>query len=242
MTAFEPEKEALRSVANMRRYVDRRQELDKRLMELLAPVMTAPEQTVLDAACGIGHLVGPIREVAPDCRYLGVDIAPHHVEEGRRVHAGDPRTAFRLGDVERLCGLAGAPFDVVICWKALMAMPDLEPALGSLLSVTGRHLFVASLFHAGDIDFHIEVTEHATVRKGELGRSAYNVYSLPRLQAATAQHGARAVHVHPFEIGVDLPRGDPDHMGTYTERLADGRRLQVSGALLMPWMVLRIDR
>jgi hypothetical protein len=30
-------------------------------------------------------------------------------------------------------------------------------------------------------------------------------------------------------------------MGTYTERLEDGRRLQLSGAVLMSWKVIRLD-
>jgi len=30
-------------------------------------------------------------------------------------------------------------------------------------------------------------------------------------------------------------------MGTYTVQLQSGERLQISGALLMPWKIVRID-
>lgn len=34
---------------------------------------------------------------------------------------------------------------------------------------------------------------------------------------------------------------DINHMGTYTINLENGKKLQVSGALMMPWKVIRID-
>jgi SAM-dependent methyltransferase len=241
MSITDPDGEAARSVAAMQRYVVSRQELDKRLAELLAPVLD-DGTSVLDAACGIGHLLPIVRELSPACRYVGVDLAEAHVAAGNELAAGDARASFVAGDAERLPELLDERFDVAISWKALMVAEDFAPMLESLMGVTKRHLFVASLFYEGDIDFQIRVTQNDNARRGFGGRTFYNVYSLPRFTAEVERHGGKVAHAERFEIGIDLPRADPNSMGTYTERLPDGRRLQISGALLMPWWILRVDR
>lgn len=220
----------------MRRYAVTRQELDVRLIELLGPVLR-DDDTVLDAACGIGHLLGVIREVNRDCAYVGVDLDAGLIAEATRLAAGDPGARFVTGDALAL----DVPADISVSWKAMSWFDDFVPMLRSLMATTRRHVFVSSLFYDGDIDFHTRVTVHATAREGRKGDHHYNVYSLPRFEAEARALGARAVHVHRFDIGIDLPRGDPDIMGTYTERLDDGRRVQISGAVLMLWKIIRID-
>jgi SAM-dependent methyltransferase len=234
-------KERERSVASMRRYVDRRQELDKLLMRVAAPAVGSGDVAVLDAGCGVGHLAPIFRELNPRCRYHGADVQEFLIEEAKAVNGDDPLATFEVSAVEELPERHPDGFDVVVSWKVLMAIPDFTDMLGSLMALTRRHLFVASLFYDGDIDFHTQVTMHEQERRDLLGTSHYNVYSLPRFTAAARELGARSVEAHPFEIGIDLERGDPDVMGTYTEQLADGRRVQFSGALHMPWMVLRVD-
>jgi SAM-dependent methyltransferase len=227
-----------RTLATMRGYAERRQELDKLLERLAAPVLGADEGSILDAGCGIGHLGPLLRSLAPGWRYHGVDRLGYLVEEARSVNAGDPLATFEVAAVEELPERHPDGFDVVVSWKVLSWLEDFEPMLASLMRLTRRHLFVASLFYEGDIDFYTRVTEGRR-RSADAEPSLYNVSSLPRFRAAAEARGAR--RVHPFEIAIDLPRGDPDVMGTYTERLADGRRVQFSGALAMPWKVLRVD-
>jgi hypothetical protein len=55
-------------------------------------------------------------------------------------------------------------------------------------------------------------------------------------------HGAKDVAAFDFNISIDLPRpASLDRMGTYTLKLESGQRIQVSGALLMPWKIVRIE-
>ena len=64
----------------------------------------------------------------------------------------------------------------------------------------------------------------------------YNVYSLPRFIKYCRDLGCSKVVTEPFEIDIDLPRPERSGgMGTYTQQLADGHRLQLSGPLHMPW-------
>lgn len=50
--------------------------------------------------------------------------------------------------------------------------------------------------------------------------------------------GYRNIHVKKFEIEIHLPRIKDGEIGTYTEKIKDGRRLQISGPQLMNWYFL----
>jgi hypothetical protein len=58
---------------------------------------------------------------------------------------------------------------------------------------------------------------------------------LQRTEELFAKEGYDRFDWTPFDIDIDLPKTDYKWMGTYTERLEDGRRLQRSGPILMPW-------
>ena len=49
------------------------------------------------------------------------------------------------------------------------------------------------------------------------------------------------VKVYDFDIGIDLEKPPIDVMGTYTEKLDSGKRIQISGAVVMSWKIIRID-
>jgi SAM-dependent methyltransferase len=223
---------AERAAAGMRAYAQTRQELDKLLQHLLPPLGDA---TILDAACGIGHLSEVLLEDNPDATYLGVDETPAVIREARDLWSRRG-VRFEVADVNTLPDRYPNGFDIVVSWKTLTWLEHYDRMLPALMALSRKHLFVSSLFYDGDIDFQTRVQDH-----GNNAEWFYNVYSLPRFVARLRDLGAQHVEVNDFEIGIDLPRGDPDVMGTYTRRLEDGRRLQFSGALWMPWKVLRVD-
>ena len=39
----------------------------------------------------------------------------------------------------------------------------------------------------------------------------------------------------------DIPKPPLDQLVSYTEKLENGKRLQISGAMLLPWKIIRID-
>jgi hypothetical protein len=39
----------------------------------------------------------------------------------------------------------------------------------------------------------------------------------------------------------DIPKPPIDEMGTYTEKLENNKRIQISGAIVMSWKIIRID-
>jgi SAM-dependent methyltransferase len=228
-------------IGSMTKYVHQPQELDKFLRTLMAPVIQGRDLRVLDAACGIGHLSQMVAEVSPGSSYLGVDQTPYLVEQARELWSGNERATFEQGDVCSLPTKYPKHFDVTISWKTVSWLPYYEDMVRALVDVTRGHVFLSSLFYDGDIDFEIKVREF----RKESGRDGfsgyYNVYSYPRFREFVRSLGVKAVHADDFAIGIDIPRGPVDQMGTYTERLEDGRRLQLSGVVLMAWKVVRID-
>ncbi len=104
-----------------------------------------------------------------------------------------------------------------------------------------KHIFISSLFYDGDIDFEIKVREFQK-DAGKTGfHSFYNVYSFPRFKEFALKLGAKNVEAHDFKIGIDIPKPPIDKMGTYTQKLTNGKRLQISGAVVMSWKIIRID-
>jgi SAM-dependent methyltransferase len=232
--------DAPRAIGEMRGYAADRPELDKLLDELAAPYLSAGSLAILDAACGIGHLAPWLVAQSPGSTYVGIDEAQFLIDEAKRLHAMD-RVRFERAPVQQYAAGHAGEFDVVISWKTLSWLEHYDLMLPDLVRLARRAVFVSSLFYDGDIDCQIRVTEHAQAALGARSQWFYNVYSLPRFASRARELGATSVTAHDFEIPIDLPRGDRDRMGTYTRRLDDGRRLQFSGPLAMPWKVVVLE-
>ncbi len=50
-----------------------------------------------------------------------------------------------------------------------------------------------------------------------------------------------SVKSYNFEIDIDIPKPPIDHMGTYTMTVDNGKRIQISGPILMLWKIVQID-
>ncbi len=113
--------------------------------------------------------------------------------------------------------------------------------LKSLFKLTKKHIFLSSLFYDGDIDFETKVREYQT----EVGKAKFNyyfnVYSLPKFKDFIFKLGAKNLEVFDFEIDVDIPKPPLNQIGTYTEKLENGKRLQISGSIIQSWKIIRID-
>ncbi|OHA20379.1 MAG: hypothetical protein A2849_01215 [Candidatus Taylorbacteria bacterium RIFCSPHIGHO2_01_FULL_51_15] len=229
------------TVAVTKRYAEKKYELDKMLEKLIAPIIKSKELRILDAGCGIGHLMAILKEQSPASMFTGVDQTAFIINEAKKLYGKETGFHFELGDIEDLPQRYRAAFDVTISRAVLSWLPYYEAHLQALIAVTKKHLFIASLFYDGDIDFITQVREFK-LEAGKKEFSAYqNVYSLPRFTDFLKKNGAKKVSVHPFEIGIDIPRGDENLMGTYTEKTIDGRHLQISGAILMSWKWIHIE-
>jgi len=195
----------------------------------------------LDAGCGAGANIHCLSRVLPNAIWTGVDIVEGLVAPGRRLTAeqgGGPPLRFLAGDFGRLPEyLPAHSFDVVFSIQTLSWLDNYAEYLPQLFSMVrpGGTGFITSLFTESLVDAKIQVTEY-----GEDGFSHgrapvfYNVYCLDRFREACFKLGAGEILVRDFEIDAAVPRPAHRRMGTFTQTLEDGHRLQFSGPLLMP--------
>ena len=239
---FQHEEEREHALQSMRAYLRNKPEQVKFFEELIEPYLEN-DSMVLDACCGMGDLLYFLAQLNPNARFLGVDKAEFLIDEARTHFADNPNVTFEAGDIYALADQFGQKsFDLSVCKQTLSWLPSYEKSVEELMSVTRRAIFISSLFYDGRIDFETRVREYTTDAGRDGYNAFYNVYSFPVFREFCLQRGAKDVVGFNFNIDIDLPRpANPDRMGTYTVQLQSGERLQISGALLMPWKIVRID-
>jgi trans-aconitate methyltransferase len=181
-------------------------------------------ERIVDICCGMGGPMAYFAAQEPHCSFFGIDrdadlVAKADLPENARIEQGD------LYELENYRG----KFDGILNLQTLSWLPDVEKPLCALCELTPKWIALTSLFYDGPLNTIIQVTESDSGKTHN-----YNVYSIPLVRNILASYGFTEFISTQFEIDVDLPP-TTNLMGTYTEKLADGRRLQFSGPLLMPW-------
>ena len=236
----EEEKDKEFIIDSMKKYLVEKQELDKKLEDIITPYIESKKLQIFDPTCGIGHILYFLSKISPNSSFFGIDQTPYLIEEAKKL-CSKPNIKFDVDDVYDITEKYHKKFDISVCWKTVSWLPYYDEIMKSLFSVTKNYIFLSSLFYDGDIDFQIKAREY----KKEKGKNDftlyYNVYSLPRFKKFVYELGAKSIDVYDFEINIDIPRSNVDYMGTYTEKLSDGKRLQISGAVVMFWKIIKIE-
>jgi ubiquinone/menaquinone biosynthesis C-methylase UbiE len=239
---FKGEKDKDFHIDGMKKYVAQKQELDKLLFSLLNPILEKEQNfKLLDVCCGIGHLIYFLSEMFPQGKFHGVDQTPFLIEEAKQLCAERDGASFEVKDAYDLGKEFEKAYDVSINWKTVSWLPYYEDMIKALVHSTKKHIFLSSMFYNGDIDFITQVREFQSEKGEDEFNHYYNVYSLPRFEKFVKSLGAKHVEAVDFDIGIDLEKPDVNRMGTYTEELTSGKKLQISGAVLMSWKIIRID-
>ena len=58
---------------------------------------------------------------------------------------------------------------------------------------------------------------------------------LPKIKELFNGLGYKKFDYRPFNIDIDIKKPEKAGLGTYTERLENGKRIQISGGLMLPW-------
>jgi len=240
-TYFKGDKDKESNISEMKKYIFEKQEIDKFLESIISPLIEKKSMNILDACCGIGHIDYFLSEISPSSHFLGVDQTPYLIEEAKKLCLGKKNISFEVGDVYDLPKKFNKSFDITINWKTLSWLPYYDECIKSLFQITKKHIVLSSLFYDGDIDFQIRVREYQTESGKDDYNSYYNVYSYPRFEKYLYDLGAKNIQAYDFEITKDLPRPPINYKGTYTEKLENGKRLQISGVVLMLWKIIQID-
>lgn len=189
---------------------------------------------VADLCCGGGAPTAYLAARFPMAKFLGLDLNDGLIHDAK-AKEGVPNLSFGVMDATAPKGVLS---DGVVSMHSISWFPRFEMLLGPVLElIKPKWAAFSSLFYEGDISSVNVVTEHTTGRE-----MYYNVYALPAISRFCEERGYELTRAEPFDISFDLERDNPDVMGTYTEVLSSGRRLQISGPLLMPWYNVLIER
>jgi ubiquinone/menaquinone biosynthesis C-methylase UbiE len=190
----------------------------------------------------------------PGCSYTGIDINNDFIREGTLFFEQSKVQGCKLeyGDLYHLDfdTLAGK-FEGVVMLQTLSWLPEYENALSEIAKLNPKWIALTSLFYNGLVECRTEIQEYKCTNNQEnidgggikaYKSSHYNTYSLPRVKEFLSQRGYKIFKYTPFEIDVDLPKPAHTHMQTYTETLQNGKRLQISGPLLMSWHFIYAEK
>ncbi len=115
-------------------------------------------QHLCDLACGQGRVARYLAECG--ARVTGIDLSAKLLEIARRHEQSEPRgIEYVQSDARSLEGIPDSAFDGVICFMALMDIPDLAPTLHTVARILRPGgWFIFATFHPS---FH-------TPRSGEM--------------------------------------------------------------------------
>lgn len=197
---------------------------------------SASELRILDLCSGAGANVYHMSKRYPKSSFVGIDINPDLVAQGNAFYKanGIGNCRLEVGDIYELDAGYVSEFDGVVFLQTLSWLPEFESTIRAIVTLAPNWIALTSLFYDGQVSCTNEVTEYDDALK-PARTSFYNVYSLPVVREYVRSKGYRDFVYTPFEMDVDLPKPDKRLMSTYTEKLEDGHRLQLSGPLLMPW-------
>ena len=224
-----------------RKCVQEKRELDKFLETIITPYIENKSLKILDAPCGIGHISYFLNDISPSSSFFGIDQTPWMIEEAKKLCHEKQNITFQVGDLYDVLPDYKKTFDITINWRTLSWIPYYDEMLKLLFHDTKKHIFLSSLFYDGDIDFETKVREY----RKEVGKKQFNyycnVYSFTHFKEFAYSLGAKDVKSYNFHINKDIPKPPIDQFSSYTLKLENGDRLQLSGTIILPWKVIQID-
>jgi SAM-dependent methyltransferase len=199
------------------------------------------EQKILDIGTGKGANVYYMGKRYPYSQFVGIDINKGFIREGDAFlrNAGLTNCRLRYGDLYDLPEeIVINRFDGIISYQTLSWLPDFRVPLINFMKLKPKWIAVTSLFYEGNVNARIEIEQYEELGPEPMRRTFYNVYSLPLVRRLFEQNGFTRFYYTPFEIDIDLAQQESHLMRTHTEKLENGKRIQISGPVLMSWYFL----
>lgn len=211
----------------------------ERIMQASKP---ARHEQIADIACGAGTLSYHISRMYPSSEFTLIDVNDAALEMAARVLADVPKKKLVNGSIYEL-GDHREKYDIVFCWMTLLALDKPLEALEQLLLTCkkGGRIYLSSLFNFHhDVDVYAHFIDHTRDSGKEGIFMQYNTISLYTLEK-WLKGKVESYKVHEFDPETDFDfkgRG----IGTFTVTTQEGKRLQISGGMLMSWGILEITK
>lgn len=192
------------------------------------------DSSVLDVGCGGGANIYWLKKSFPNWKFVGIDTDNEAINLAKEMNKGEKDVKFEgLNFLEIERSFPPKSFDYVFAIQFLSFVDfDFPIFLEKAFYIARKGIFVTSLFSEGLIEQHTIAYDFEQDWKG-----LYKIYSLERFKSTVSKIAGNNVdlELEKFKIDRDLPKPNKPRFGTYTIKTEEGKRLQISGYMLMPW-------
>lgn len=200
---------------------------------------------ILDVGCGAGAVLGYILDSDKRISWGGgVDINKDLVEIGNKI-LGE-RNIYNCelveGDFFRMDRSVFGEIEGVISLQTFNILPDYREIVRCICELEPRWIAFSLLGFEGLIDYNIKLSDYTKPKHDGCSEVFYNIYSLPKMKEFFAGMGYSKFDYTEFVMDVDLPQTNKMGRGTYTVKTEQGKRLQISGGMMMPWYFVFAER
>jgi len=218
-------------------------------LETLGCLNKETSKAVIDIGSGMGANLFFMERRFPHTAFTGIEKNPLLVSKGKAYlkKMGASRCTLVEGDIFALPKTYKGKYEGLTSYQTLSWFPEFKTPLKKMLDLKPNWIALTSLFFDGRVDAQTIIRDYTSPQIGSSASNAakagygkpysenfYNTYSIPLVREFLATNGYKNFFSTPFEIGINLQK-PKDGMGTYTKLLASGRRLQISGPMLMNW-------
>lgn len=208
-------------------------------LESLGCLDKEKKDNILDVGAGMGGQICYMAKKYPKSSFVGVDINPKLVVEGNEFFLKNGKQNCKLirEDLYALGKKHVGKYNGIISYQTLLWLEDYELPIKKMAELKADWIAITSLFYEGNVNCRVVVQDYDIPAAGVPYRESFcNTYCLKHCRDLLKKCGYPKFDFIPFEIDIDLPKPkNKKVMGTYTEKLANGKRIQISGPLLMNW-------
>lgn len=195
---------------------------------------------VLDLCCGAGTLASYLRQIDYKGAITLVDNDNSLITFAREYFADlypaeTNLNQFIHGDIYDLSSsIQSECYNLVSLLQVLSWIPSWNRALKFISKINHEYLIGFALFYDGLISTDISIAEHHKTDEG-VKSSSYNIFLIPIFEQTLISLRYSNIRWKKFKIPEKLTHSDVDIMGTYTKFLHNGKLLQCSAPIFMPW-------
>ncbi|PCJ20677.1 MAG: hypothetical protein COB02_03890 [Candidatus Cloacimonadota bacterium] len=190
---------------------------------------------IVDVGCGSGSNLIHLDDTFPDIECCGIDINEDLVSLGNTEMKKRNKSEIKIICANFKTHSFKKKPKGILSYSFLSFLPSLDLGLEVMAAYSPDWIAATSLFYDGPLSCRTEVINHSETEDDHPTQCFYNTYSLEYTKKKFKDLGYNKFEFVPFDIDIDLLKPDDKRLGTYTERLPSGRRLQISGPLLMNW-------
>lgn len=132
--------------------------------------------------------------------------------------------------------------DGIISLQTFNILPEYKGIARRMCELEPSWIAFSTLGFEGLIDYNVKLFDYTKDADGECSEVFYNIYSLPKMKEYFSGLGYTRFDYMEFEMDIDLPQKNKMGRGTYTVKTEQGKRLQISGGMMMPWYFVFVEK